>query len=656
MNHPQQQHRAMMHHAAALAHQNQNQLVRTFDLEEERPVDKKRARDELTTYTIYRFEADGDSELDAEYDYGKKKTKSWARIKRTEVLGLEKRTIAREIWDLENDNGTLIDKKKTLASPLQEVLEKTLQELQHIHNHPLFETNLVQLDRCDAKRYRDSDEEDRHRRATKTSHSRKLLRAAPRSGKKRSERSPDKAKRQKKKNKQPVSILAYYKTSPLSTADPINLYYQSQAKTQQLQMQPPQPEFYHLGHQGPSNPGSFHHEGPPRPQGGGGPRGPEGPGGGARVGEGKGSGGPPARALPGDGPPRGQHARPLDRPGNPAKGKADDRSRSRSCSRQREPPKRIEVPRLINRPTPPSSPESKRSNPFSDTDTDSSWSHTSEEDDRGRHQVRGPPVPGKGGFHGQPEFFGVKGNVLPHRQRQFPQHHIDDPSGGLPSFAPRMQMIPDLEEVRAEAYLAGKADAQRDARELVVETLAQVTAPQLPQLRRERPPPRVLNDVDFEGRMGGMRIDENEYEDDGWSHEVDDRRPRFLVPIRSQRAPDYRDDRLRRGNGGFDNRSHGQGIRVRRGVSLDDGQYIVMSEKGRDDGVRSVRVDHIGARVREGSHTRMSPTGRDIGEADFAYGTSRAPPPPRAGAQGLGRREVEFDDDYVVLSKVPGRV
>ena len=647
----QQHQRAVLHHQQLMLHEHQNHPVRTLDLRDEMPVTKERAREELSSYVMFRFEkADEESDEHSRYGSDSHQSRSWLRVTRSLVLGLQKEDIAREIRNLNRDTRPVAEKKATLNSAQQRHIEATLEE-QRLRDSDLFETNLVQLDYYIRGKKKDRDSRhghhDSHRRASKPTRVGviELLLLSDKGHKKakhgRHGTSSHKISRSEKVQER-TSITAYFKTSPRPEVDVLQLYFRDKANKQASdpahQQQIFNPPFVEVIHQEEEHyPAQFvqpQRQNPPaqRPQ--------------AQHPQAQ----HPQAQHPQGQRPQGQHPQGQRPPsqvgfvqlnsGNQASGRSkshsprrEQQSRNASKSRSRSRP-----------PTPhdPPSPETSHSSVFSVQDDASSVSSPGPSDsetsrDRGRsprcHHARKPSIPHRqGGFHECR--FGIE--TLPRGQHpRFGEHRSSDFAGGR-----RVDTEPmiDIEKVRENAYALGRADEREDTRALVEDiALATATLPRgrgyehsyLPaRVVRLRPTVRELED-----RFGTLGAEEDGLSDGDWGDDDDLGVPVYRVP-----PPP-----LRRGSAGVF-RGGGVSHVLRREVEdeLEKREWEWGGERERERiprgipsyaATRGVSRDGEGegplfGRQREESCVRMSP-GAVNADAGFAGLGSRNPFSPR---------------------------
>ncbi|KAI8628625.1 hypothetical protein F5Y19DRAFT_107721 [Xylariaceae sp. FL1651] len=174
-------------------------------------------RDELTDYTVFRFDklADRD-QLD---DFGRPKWPSWEKALRTEDRSLSKQVAAEKVRHLNRSSKPVIDKKNSLTAPLRRQIDSTLEELMSREPDPAnFQWVLAQIDHqlksidpC----FSNSLNQHNHTRGHRNSTSRCLARRTSHSG---GSRYP------KKKIYERLSLTAYFKRVPRQGVDILRLW------------------------------------------------------------------------------------------------------------------------------------------------------------------------------------------------------------------------------------------------------------------------------------------------------------------------------------------------------------------------------------------------------------------------------------------------
>ncbi|KAK0652541.1 hypothetical protein B0T16DRAFT_490373 [Cercophora newfieldiana] len=227
------------HQRADAGHQRQilDQLLRmsakqsTLDLRDDAPITKAEALEELSVYQIFRFEETPDEDDDS-FDYNQLDgSLRWVRVTYHQVPVISREAISREIRKLDRETGSVAEKKATLTSNQLRHIESVLEEQRRRFDIQSFETNLVQLDRPLACTKNGTSKRD------------KLPSKRAKGGRQRSvrfrQRHANHGKPQhstpKPTNERP--ILAYFKTSPRLTVDPIKLYYETRAKSREQKVQ-----------------------------------------------------------------------------------------------------------------------------------------------------------------------------------------------------------------------------------------------------------------------------------------------------------------------------------------------------------------------------------------------------------------------------------
>ncbi|KAL1881411.1 hypothetical protein VTK73DRAFT_4171 [Phialemonium thermophilum] len=518
-------------------HLEQGPSVQLSDIRKERMTENE-ARDELTTYSIFRFEKAGrPGEYDSE---GERVKPTWENVYRQVVSGVSKREAQRRIKSLNETTRPLSEKLVSLISAQQRQLDKTLEEITSREQDNRFVTVLAQIDQ-QIRPKRESKSRDRSEGPA---------------------RSKDGGKSKKKKEKETVSITAYYKRSPRPGVDAIALVMQRDAELARG-LQPPhphqtfppqqphyqQPHFQQPHHNHPaahvSQPQPAQQQRPVFPQQHG-PQQSHGQAAGPRY---------TAQTQHGTVPQGQGGATKAHHTADKKDVKAAKRSKSRSSRRSSK-----------------SSDSDSDSNSDSDSDShsDTSWTNddasvetpNSSNPSSQRSHKKGHDKSKKGRrYIESPRHYGVPVSLEPHRFPHNIQHRISDELLRPRSAAsPSLNRLPplsalDLERIKDGCYEAGRADERAESRELIAElprpriiqdpqrplnrsvyaadTMAYeeeayaTTARARPRLPRRIPYPRLVNpaDVSIRGadpldRFDRLRLDdERRYED---RHYMDD--------------------------------------------------------------------------------------------------------------------------------------
>jgi hypothetical protein len=209
------------------------------------------AREELSGYFIYRFElADHANDVDSD---GEIVRPTWKNVVRVEVPGVSKKQAAREVKALSIDTRPLAQKKTSLTDGQQRQLEKALEELEDREPDPRYHYVLCQIDhklrdkkvrhmsrgrygdRYGDKRHGERKHGDKHRRTSEYRGRREIIEVDI-LGRRRS-----KVRDVRKKVKETVSITAYYKRCPKPDVDVMAMLWQREAENA-LRLQPPHPQ------------------------------------------------------------------------------------------------------------------------------------------------------------------------------------------------------------------------------------------------------------------------------------------------------------------------------------------------------------------------------------------------------------------------------
>ncbi|KAK1769363.1 hypothetical protein QBC33DRAFT_352967 [Phialemonium atrogriseum] len=459
----------------------QGPRVQVSDIRKERLTDSE-AREELSTYTVFRFErADPPDGYDAE---GEKVKPTWENVIRSEVHDIAKKDVLHQIRFLNETTLPIGEKKASLNPAQQRQLEKAQEELSNREHDARFQTVLVQMDhQLKVKVLNRSTERER----VGGRHGDKGERRRPKEYRDRkgkeywgntstySKRKASGSKDGKKKGKERVSITAYYKRSPRPEVDAIAIVMQREAEMAR-RLQPPHPQqilppqqVFHpqqYPQQYPQQHPQQHPQHPPhnqQPM----PRGPPPP--------------PPGPRGPPPFGPKGMPPKPGG--GGPA-------------------PVQIVKDKKFDKKHPaPHSPSSSRTSGFSDTDDSSDEDDISIQTPASSNTSSGPSYNPKGSrgpkkgsrYIEEPSHYGVRARLEPHKTRGQGEHRISDellpgvpPSPLIPRYAPlpSLPSLPpvDLEQLKADFYEAGRADATAEAHERVVEQLAR---PRIIQRQRQ---------------------------------------------------------------------------------------------------------------------------------------------------------------------------
>ncbi|KAM7222446.1 hypothetical protein V8F06_002224 [Rhypophila decipiens] len=439
-----------------------NPPVRISDIRKER-LTPDEAREELSDYIIYRFEPSQRLSDGYDDDNDDDRRPNWESCFVLEVRGVSKKEAARQVRRLNQTTWSLGDKKSTLSGAQQRQIEKILEELQ-AHDHPFFQTNLVQINHQLRTTKTKTKHDKHHKHSTKNI----TLFRDPKHHK----RSSSSKEKKKPKHQERISLTAYYKRSPKPEMDALAIYHQREAHFRRfLQPQPPPP-------MAPPPEAGHHHqhhhgaEGGQARIGGGG-----GGGGGGNGGGGGGWNGNKGHGGGKNGGPVAQVVHPNDRKGG---GRRDSRSPpGSSCSGSSNSDKTL----------------------FSETfSIDDDMSTITSSSGGSFHGPRR-----QGSFHRQhprkdrqyrlegPADYGLRQSNGPHRGQGREVHRISDEFHApmMPPPLPRLvQPVVDIERIKSSAYEAGLADARADV-EVIADRIAMATvsAVQQPPLR---PPPSRL--------------------------------------------------------------------------------------------------------------------------------------------------------------------
>ncbi|OIW33379.1 hypothetical protein CONLIGDRAFT_666683 [Coniochaeta ligniaria NRRL 30616] len=454
------------------------------------------ARDELSDFVIFRFErADQANDCDSE---GERVTPTWANVVRTEVRGISKKEAARQVRALHDIHRSLGEKKQSLTDAQQRQLEKVLEGLELNERDPRYHYVLVQIDRKlrdkkvryksrdrgEIRRHGDRRHGDKHRRYSENRGRRETVEVVDYLGRRRSM-----VREPRKRVQETVSITAYYKRCPKPEVDAIAMVLQREAENAR-QLEPPHPHHTFAPQQMQHNQLGMQNQ-HPQLQGN------------MAMGMGAGMG----MGMPmgmGMGPQQGNKlmGNPnMKGPMNPNNMKNGNNPQVRVLGNK---PNGNNMPRKKSPGRQPRSPTSSRESMYSDSDSNSdsdsietpnssrsSQSHSHNNNNKRRlssptkqHQRRGSR------FIEEPTHFGIPPRTMtPHKQRRHDEHRITDemfpvrrslpPLAPLPPAPARLSV--DLEDIKANAYAAGRADERVDLRER-----AEVLRP-LPRVVQQHP-------------------------------------------------------------------------------------------------------------------------------------------------------------------------
>lgn len=283
------------------------QTVQTLSLRDEQPTPDQ-ARERLSTYAVFRFEqagsfpgsrvsggaehycsSDDSSDDDDGWHTRKKKIKKrtvhstitkkkkapspWIDARRIPIPDFKREDVVREIRRLDRETKSLIEKKARLSNEKQRHLELTLDELRRV-NAALdvegnYETNLVQLDdqipvvvkkhvveHHDHHHHRRKESRERSRRHGRDGESVKIVslfgvyQKRPLPSRRREERGRERKssshvhEMKVKKEMEPTSITAFFKTSPRPDVDVMALYYQVEAQKDARRLEAQQQQYW----------------------------------------------------------------------------------------------------------------------------------------------------------------------------------------------------------------------------------------------------------------------------------------------------------------------------------------------------------------------------------------------------------------------------
>jgi hypothetical protein len=196
----------------------QDVSVRTVDsLNPQSPISKDRALEEMTGYVVMRLEEPPEDDDEPNWSPG-----PWVRVACSQVPGLSKSAISGEILKLDEETGSVDEKKATLMWTQLRHVEIVLEEQKRRFDTSVYETSLVQLD--SRPKIPEKLTAPRLYREPSTRTTRRYLF----SPKLRSERRGNGHKAPQssgsKSSPECQSITAYFKISPRPEIDPVQLY------------------------------------------------------------------------------------------------------------------------------------------------------------------------------------------------------------------------------------------------------------------------------------------------------------------------------------------------------------------------------------------------------------------------------------------------
>lgn len=531
-----QQHQSMIippqpHRSLIPARLLEGPVVQISDIRKELGrLTEAEARDEVSDLFIFRFEL-ADSKEDYDSD-GERIKPTWAHARRTEVRGISKKEVSRQIKQLNIETRPLGEKKASLTDAQQRQLERTLEELELREIDSRFHTVLVQIDhKLREKTSRDSRERQRsvdrsrhgdkrhdnrkhgekHRRYSDNRGRRETVEYTDMRGRRRS--MVRETRTSKKPVRETVSLTAYYKRCPKADVDPVALLLQRDAENAR-QLQPPHPQHtfaaqqmhhdqlamqqqrHQLQHQQQQHQQQHHpnmNMGMPMNNG----MGPQ-----SNV----------NKAMNFNQQNKQMQGNNMNRPAavKVLNNQKPNLQRNKSPGPQRPHNKNLQSPTSSQTPTLYSDDDSEDDGDSILTPNSSHSSNSLTRPSIHQQQRRGSRgskyIETRGSkYHESPHQFGIPPKTItPHKARRHDEHRISDEFLNLanpnptrhvgiplPPNPPRRELGPatppyplDLDEIEAKAYLAGRADERADGRERIDFRPQQRMIQQPPLLRR----------------------------------------------------------------------------------------------------------------------------------------------------------------------------